>query len=98
MAEEKETKKEKLSFRGEMIKTFSTLFTAAFGFVAALAWNNVVKDAINRYISPGQGLKSELVYALFVTALAVLISYYLGTLSGEHKKEEEKVEGKKKDE
>jgi len=92
---EKETKKEKLSFRGEVIRTFSTLFTAAFGFVAALAWNEVVKDAINRYISPGQGLKSELIYAIFVTVLAVLISFYLGALSGEHKKEEDKEESKK---
>lgn len=76
MAKEEKSKKKKL--HKELIGSFATFVTSAFGFVAALAWNEVVKDAINRYIEPGSGLKSELIYALFVTLLAVLISYYLG--------------------
>ncbi len=67
--------------KGETIKTFSALLTSAFGLVAAFAWNETVKEAINRYISSGQGLKSKLIYAIAVTLLAVLVSYWLGRIS-----------------
>ena len=61
----------------ELLGSFAMFVTSAFGFVAALAWNEAVKAAINRYIEPGSGLKSQFLYAIFVTVLAVLISYYL---------------------
>ena len=67
--------------RAESIKTFSVLFTSAFGLVAALAWNETVKDAINRYVIPGEGLKSKLIYAIIVTVLAIIVSYQMGKLS-----------------
>jgi len=78
MAEEKgeKTPKQKRMHK-ELIGTFATFVTAAFGFVAALAWNEAVKAAINRYIEPGSGLKSQFIYAIFVTVLAVFVSYYL---------------------
>jgi len=75
MAEEKPKKKK---LHRELIGNFATFVTSAFAFVAALAWNEAVKDAISRYIEPGSGLKSELIYAVFVTLLAVFVSYYLG--------------------
>ncbi len=70
--------------RAESVKTFSTLFASAFGLVAALAWNEAVKDAINRYVTSGQGLKSKLLYAVIVTAFAVLVSYQMGKLSAKY--------------
>lgn len=68
----------------ETIKTFSALLTSAFGLVAAFAWNETVKEAINRYISSGSGLKSKLIYAVFVTLLAVLVSYWLGVVAARY--------------
>lgn len=82
--------KSKKSFRLEFIKTMAQLTTAGFGLVAALAWNEFIKDFINKFISPGSGLISRLIYAGFVTILAVLFTYYLGHLAQEAKEEEEK--------
>lgn len=76
-------------FRAETVKTFTSLFTSAFALVAALAWNEAVKDAIERYITPGQGLKSKLIYAIFVTLLAVLISYEMGKIAARFKIDDE---------
>ena len=33
----------------QMIETISTLMTAAFGFVAALAWNTAITALINKH-------------------------------------------------
>lgn len=82
---EKNFKKSKKSMiaelRFEAMNTFSTLFTSAFGLVAALAWNEAVKDAIERYITPGAGLRSKVIYATLVTILAIVVSYELGRIT-----------------
>jgi len=91
MAEEKKSKREVArELKVETIKTFSTLIMSAFGLIAAFAWNEFVKEAINRYIAPGQGLKSMLIYAILVTVLAVIVSFELGRLSAKYKDDEEK--------
>lgn len=60
------------------------LATNAFGLVAALAWNNVIKEFVEVYIKPfvgvGSGLVSLLIYAVIVTALAVTITLQLSKL------------------
>ena len=65
------------------------LATAGFGLVAALAWNETIKDIIDRFISPGSSLISRLIYAIIVTILAVIVTYYLGRLTQEAKEKEE---------
>lgn len=61
----------------EYFKAVSLMLTSAFGLTAALAWNELVKAIISRYFSQGEGIKSNLVYALAVTILAVLVTTYL---------------------
>lgn len=84
MTKEK-TEKEKQSLRKEFIKTLLNLSTSAFGLVAALAWNEVIKELITSTIQPilgkSSGLLSLLVYAILVTFLAVLVTYNLSKLS-----------------
>lgn len=84
--------------RSEAVKTFSALLASAFGLIAALAWNEAVKEAIDRYIAPGEGLKSKLIYAVFVTLLAIAISYQMGKLAAHYKVEEDLEEEKEKEE
>jgi hypothetical protein len=89
----RKTKKQiALELRAEAVGTFATLLTSAFGLVAAFAWNDTVKAAISRYISPGQGLKSQLIYAILVTVLAVIVSFQLGKLSARYKIEADENE------
>ncbi len=64
-----------------MLKQMIALSTAAFGLVAALAWNTVIQQTIDMYIKPfmpkGSVIVSQLAYALVVTALALLVTYLL---------------------
>ena len=61
-----------------VITQMLSLATNAFGLVAALAWNNVIKELVEVYIKPfvgaESGLISLLIYATIVTALAVIIT------------------------
>lgn len=75
--------------RYETIKTFSALLTSAFGLVAAFAWNETVKEVIDRYISSGSGLKSKLIYAIAVTLLAVVVSYWIGFVAAKYQSDDE---------
>jgi hypothetical protein len=83
---ENKLKKEFQELQKEFAKQLLTLVTSGFGLVAALAWNEVIKEVITKYIQPIFGsdsnLISLLIYALFVTFLAVLITYQLSKLSG----------------
>lgn len=80
----------KKNLRSEFLKTMVQLATAGFGLVAALAWNDAIKDFIDHFIVPSSGFVSKLTYALLVTALAVWVTYYLGKLTQEAKEKEEK--------
>lgn len=79
----KKTKQER-SFHKELIQQLAALATSAFGLVAALAWNDAIQQAVKDYIEPaipGSGLLSRIIYALLITALAVLITYQLSRLA-----------------
>ena len=65
----------------EFFRQVSTMVTAAFGLVAALAWNEAIKGLIDRYVSADAGLRSKFYYALIVTVLAVAVTYFLGHAS-----------------
>ena len=47
--------------------------TAAFGMVAALAWNEAIKTLITETIgTSGSGILALIIYALIVTVIAVI--------------------------
>lgn len=51
---------------------------AAFGLVAAFAWNDAVKSAIEYFFPLGSGtLLPKFLYALAVTIIVVIASYYI---------------------
>lgn len=67
-----------------VVKQMTALATSGFGLVAALAWNNVIQETVNTYIKPyigsGSGLISLFIYAVIITALAVLVTLNLSRL------------------
>lgn len=65
----------------EYFKTVSTMLTSAFGLIAALAWNDLIKRAIDHYISPGSGVISQLIYAILVTTLLVVVTVEMGKVA-----------------
>lgn len=68
-----------------IIKQMLTLATSGFGLVAALAWNEVIKETVNNYIKPylpeGAGLISLVIYAIIITILAVVVTLQLTKIS-----------------
>lgn len=63
------------------LSTMIALATAAFGLVAALAWNKLITDFITQMMGPAKGLWGELIYAVVVTILAVVVIQSLGKLA-----------------
>jgi hypothetical protein len=84
--EEVKTKAEKQkAFHKTLVGEMLKLATSGFGLVAALAWNELIKELVTNYIKPflpeGAGAISLLIYALIVTILAVTVTYQLSKLS-----------------
>lgn len=79
--------------KSEILERVATLITAAFGLVAALAWNEAIKSL---FIGPcgkeGAGLLCSIsfggpwLYAVLVTMLAVFMTVWIGRLVGKAKK------------
>ena len=77
----KSKKEEDQKFHLELAKQMLTLATAAFGLVAALAWNTFIQEFVNTYIKQwfdvGGKLLSMGIYAIIVTILAVVVTWQL---------------------
>lgn len=74
--------------KNEIIEKMSALITAAFGLVAALAWNDAIKalfvgpcNATNAGILCSMSSGGPWLYAIFVTLLAVLLTIWITKIS-----------------
>src|SRR5690348_16733736 len=61
--------------------TMIALATAAFGLIAALAWNKFITDLIALFLKPGSGVWAELLYAVIITIIAVVVIQNLAKLT-----------------
>ncbi len=68
-----EEKRMKTDTKLLFVTTFSALITAAFGLVAALAWNEAIKTAVGMFFDEGSEIWGLLIYAILVTILAVIM-------------------------
>jgi len=57
----------------QFVTTFSALITAAFGLVAALAWNDAIQTAVGLFFKTDSEVWGKLIYAIIVTILAVIM-------------------------
>ena len=60
----------------QFVTTFSALITAAFGLVAALAWNDAIQTAVGLFFG-NRELWGKLIYAILVTLLAVIMTVWI---------------------
>jgi len=60
--------------RKEVRERIATLFTAAFGFVAALAWKETIKAIFAKVFGDPDSVVAMLIYATVVTILAVVVT------------------------
>ena len=68
-------------FSREVVATMISLASAAFGVVAALAWNGAITALFNRYFGEGAKIGALFVYALLVTVVGVVVIVVLGRLA-----------------
>ena len=60
--------------KSEMWDKLGALLTAAFGLVAALAWNGAIRAIFEKMFGTADNITAMLVYASVVTVIAVLVT------------------------
>ena len=68
-------------FSREAVATMISLATAAFGFVAALAWNNAITQTFNHFFGEAARLSAYFIYAVIVTLIGVTVIVLLSRLA-----------------
>ena len=66
-----------LGAKGEVIEKIAALMTAAFGLVAALAWNGAIRAIFSEVFGDPDELVAMLVYAVVVTIIAVIVTIWI---------------------
>ena len=72
----------------EVIEKVAALITAAFGLVAALAWNTAIQEIFRLIFGDQSGVAAMVAYAVVVTIIAVVVTIWIGRVA-------EKQTGKK---
>jgi len=70
--------------RVQILETIAALMTAAFGLLAALAWNTAIGWAVKQYLSASEGA-GYFIYAIIVTILAVVMTLLIARVLGKAK-------------
>ena len=64
-----------------VIEKIAALITAAFGLVAALAWNGAIQAIFAKYFGAAQTIGPMLTYAVLVTIIAVIATIWIGKVA-----------------
>ncbi|MDD3102053.1 MAG: DUF5654 family protein [Patescibacteria group bacterium] len=89
------SKQNQKSLKLEILEKLSSLITAGFGLVAALAWNEVIQDFFATIFPKPNMLLGKFIYAVIITLIIVIITVKLGNIISKLKEaisEEEKNE------
>lgn len=79
---------EKKLLRIEILEKMTSLATAGFGLVAALAWNDAIKAIFDTYFPKNSSnISAQLIYAIVLTVLIVLVTVRLGKVTDFAKKQ-----------
>jgi len=65
----------------QIIEKIAALLTAAFGLVAALAWNTAIQQAFKNIFGDQSSMPAMLSYAIVVTIIAVIITIWIGKVA-----------------
>ena len=70
----------------EVIEKLAALLTAAFGLVAALAWNDTIKAIFKVVFGTPDTIWAMLTYSIIVTVIAVIAAIWIGKVAAKAKK------------
>ena len=63
--------------KAEILDKIAALLVAAFGLVAALAWNGAIRAIFEAVFGTADNITAMLVYAVVVTVIAVLVTIWI---------------------
>ena len=69
----------------EILDKFAALVTAAFGLVAALAWNDAIKAVFKEIFGTADAVGPMLIYAITITIVAVILTVTVANASSKAK-------------
>ncbi len=68
----------------EVIEKIAALITAAFGLIAALAWNEAITEIFRLVFGEQSGVFALIFYAVVVTIIAVVVTIWIGRVAEKH--------------
>jgi hypothetical protein len=68
----------------EIVEKISSLIIAAFGLVAALAWNGAIQAIFKRIFGTTEAMGAMIVYAIVVTIIAVFVTISIAKIAGKN--------------
>jgi len=77
-----------MAVKGEVIEKIAALMTAAFGLVAALAWNGAIRAIFAEVFGDPDELVAMLIYAIIVTIVAVILTIWIAKVAEKAKPKE----------
>jgi hypothetical protein len=66
-----------MALKDEVLTQIAALLTAAFGLVAALAWNGAIQALFKQVFGTTDSLTAQLSYAIIVTIIAVIVVIWI---------------------
>jgi len=81
-----------MTFYEEVLDKTTALMIAAFGLVAALAWNGAIQALFRQFFGTAESLTAQFSYAILVTILAVLAIIWIARASARAAEDKEKKE------
>jgi len=63
--------------KAEIMDKIAALITAAFGLVAALAWNGAIRAIFEAVFGSADNITAMLIYAVVITIIAVLVTIWI---------------------
>lgn len=71
--------------KSEIIEKLAALVAAAFGLVAALAWNTAIQQIFKNIFGEQSSTAAMVSYAVIVSIIAILATIWIGRVAGKSK-------------
>ena len=69
----------------DVLEKIAALLVAAFGLIAALAWNGAIQSIFKAVFGTADSIGAMLVYAILVTVIAVWVTIKIGKATAKAK-------------
>ena len=69
---------EQIDMQKEVVEKVAALVTAAFGLIAALAWNTAIQEIFRIIFGDQSGVLAMIFYAVVVTIIAIVVTILIG--------------------